>query len=377
MPAAWLISPPTWSTPPVSCKQRARRSRPVRRFCAMRRWLLLESSASGCRRQTRSSAPSAIPECQNGRAASVTRARPRRLTSGVTVSAAVRWPCRPSTRSRVKPSERGARSEGTGLSMAGTLYGVGLGPGDPELVTVKAVRLIAAADVVAYHSARHGRSVARLIAEPYLRGDQIEEQLVYPVTTETIDHPGGYERAIEEFYEQAAARLMAHLEAGRDVVLLAEGDPLFYSSYMHMHKRIDGRYATQIVPGVTSVSAACAALGMPLTEGDDVLTVLPGTMAQEQLSERLMTTDAAAIMKISRSYAEVQQALKEAGRLEQAYYVERASGDKQVTRPAGAVDPSDVPYMSIVIVPGRAAAQGRPPAPGATTEGVIGVGRVD
>ena len=93
--------------------------------------------------------------------------------------------------------------------MAGTLYGVGLGPGDPELVTVKAVRLITAADVVAYHSARHGRSVARLIAEPYLRGDQIEEQLVYPVTTETIDHPGGYEGAIEEFYEQAAARLTA------------------------------------------------------------------------------------------------------------------------------------------------------------------------
>jgi precorrin-2 C20-methyltransferase / precorrin-3B C17-methyltransferase len=260
--------------------------------------------------------------------------------------------------------------------MAGTLYGVGLGPGDPELVTVKAVRLIAAADVVAYHSARHGRSIARMIAEPYLRGDQIEEQLVYPATTETIDHPGGYEGAIEEFYEHAAARLMAHLEAGRDVVLLAEGDPLFYSSYMHMHKRIDGRYATQIVPGVTSVSAASAALGMPLTEGNDVLTVLPGTMAQEQLTERLMTTDAAAIMKISRSYVDVQQALKEAGRLEQAYYVERASGDKQNTRPAGAVDPSGVPYMSIVIIPGGEA-QGRPTAPGATTQGVIGVGRVD
>ena len=124
----------------------------------------------------------------------------------------------------------------------GVLYGVGLGPGDPELVTVKAARIIGAADVVAYHSARHGRSVARSIAEPYLRGDQIEEQLVYPVTTETTAHPGGYEGAIEEFYEQAAGRLMAHLAAGRDVVLLAEGDPLFYSSYMHMHKRISGRY---------------------------------------------------------------------------------------------------------------------------------------
>ena len=138
---------------------------------------------------------------------------------------------------------------------------MGLGPGDPELVTVKAARLIGAADVIAYHCARHGRSVARSIAEPYLRGDQVEEQLVYPVTTEATDHPGGYAGAMEEFYASAAARLMAHLAAGRDVVLLAEGDPLFYSSYMHMHKRIGGRFRTEIVPGVTSVSAASAALG--------------------------------------------------------------------------------------------------------------------
>ena len=110
-----------------------------------------------------------------------------------------------------------AAAEGT----PGVLYGVGLGPGDPELVTVKAARIIGAADVIAYHSARHGRSVARSIAELYLRGDQIEEQLVYPVTTETTAHPGGYEGAIEEFYQQAAERLMAHLAAGRDVVLLA------------------------------------------------------------------------------------------------------------------------------------------------------------
>ncbi len=243
--------------------------------------------------------------------------------------------------------------------MAGILYGVGLGPGDPELVTVKAARLIGSADVIAYHSARHGRSVARSIAEPYLRGDQIEEQLVYPVTTETTDHPGGYEGAIEEFYEQAATRLVSHLAAGRDVVLLAEGDPLFYSSYMHMHKRIDGRFSTEIVPGVTSVSAASAALAMPLVEGNDVLTVLPGTLGRKQLAERLKTTDAAAIMKLSRSYAEVAQALKDAGRLDQAHYVERASGAGQLTQPAGEVDPAGVPYMSIVIVPGTEAL-GRP-----------------
>ena len=271
----------------------------------------------------------------------------------------------------------------------GVLYGVGLGPGDPELVTVKAARIIGAADVVAYHSARHGRSVARSIAEPYLRGDQIEEQLVYPVTTETTAHPGGYEGAIEEFYQQAAGRLMAHLAAGRDVVLLAEGDPLFYSSYMHMHKRISSRFATVIVPGITSVSAASAALAMPLVEGDDVLTVLPGTVGADELARRLRGADAAAIMKISRSFPGVRQALKESGRLEQAYYVERASGgSRQLVEAAGDVDPAAVPYMSIVIVPGaEASAQpqadrparshaqaGDPPEPGTGRVDVVGLG---
>ncbi len=260
--------------------------------------------------------------------------------------------------------------------MAGILYGVGLGPGDPELVTVKAARLIGSADVIAYHSARHGRSVARSIAEPYLRGDQIEEQLVYPVTTEKTDHPGGYEGAIEEFYERAATRLVSHLAAGRNVVLLAEGDPLFYSSYMHMHKRIDGRFSTEIVPGVTSVSAASAALAMPLVEGNDVLTVLPGTLGRKQLAERLKTTDAAAIMKLSRSYAEVAQALKDAGRLDQAHYVERASGAGQLTQPAGEVDPAGVPYMSIVIVPGTEA-RGRPAPASAGVSSEPTRGRVD
>jgi precorrin-2 C20-methyltransferase / precorrin-3B C17-methyltransferase len=155
---------------------------------------------------------------------------------------------------------------------------------------------------------------------------------------------------------------MAHLAQGRDVVLLAEGDPLFYSSYMHMHKRISGRFRTEVVPGITSVSAASAALAMPLVEGDDVLTVLPGTLGREELARKLNGTGAVAIMKISRSYAQVQAALKESGRLPQAYYVERASGGaEQLIEPAGNVDPAAVPYMSIIIVPGvEAAGQAAP-----------------
>ena len=264
-------------------------------------------------------------------------------------------------------------------SSVGTLYGVGLGPGDPELVTVKAARLIESADVVAYHSARHGRSVARSIAEPYLRPGVIEEQLVYPVTTEASDHPGGYEGAMEEFYASAASRLIAHLAAGRDVVLLAEGDPLFYSSYMHMHKRIGGRFRAEIVPGITSVSAASAALGMPLVEGNDVLTVLPGTLGRSALASRLSGAGAAAIMKIGRSFSGVRDALKDSGRLSSAYYVERASdGARQVIERAGDVDPSTVPYMSLVLMAGPEASE--MPVADAAGPGradVAGPGRVD
>lgn len=235
--------------------------------------------------------------------------------------------------------------------MSGRLYGVGLGPGDPELVTVKAARLIGAADVVAFHAARHGRSVARGIAEPYLREGQVEELLVYPVTTETTDHPGGYQGAIDEFYEAAAARLAAHLDAGRDVVVLAEGDPFFYGSYMHMHKRLAHRYPTEVVPGVTSVSGAAAAVGRPLVERDEVLTVLPGTLPADELAERLAGSDSAAVMKLGRTFPQVREAFARAGVLDRALYVERATTDRQRTAPLADVDPASVPYFSLALLP--------------------------
>jgi len=236
----------------------------------------------------------------------------------------------------------------------GTLYGVGLGPGDPELVTVKAARVIAEADVVAYHSARHGNSIARGIAAPYLREGQLEEHLVYPVTTETTDHPGGYAGAMEDFYREAAERIAAHLEAGRDVALLAEGDPLFYSSYMHMHTRLTERFNAVIVPGVTSASAASAATATPLVQGDEVLSVLPGTLGVAELTRRLADTDAAVILKLGRSYPGVREALSAVGRLDEAYYVERASTPAQKVLPAGEVDADSVPYFSLAMLPGSA-----------------------
>jgi precorrin-2 C20-methyltransferase/precorrin-3B C17-methyltransferase len=253
----------------------------------------------------------------------------------------------------------------------GKLWGVGLGPGDPELVTIKAAKVIGAVEVVAFHSARHGNSISRGIAASYMRPDQLEEHLIYPVTTETVDHPDGYQGAMDEFYEQSARRLAAHLSAGRSVALLAAGDPLFYSSYMHMHKRLAADFETEIIPGITSVSAASAALCTPLVEGEQVLTVLPGTMPAAELTRRLGDCDAAAIMKLGRTYPAVRQALADAGRLESAFYIERASTGRQRVLPADAVDDASVPYFSLVLVPG---APRRPAAADAGSVTVVGLG---
>ncbi|MDP9867761.1 MULTISPECIES: precorrin-2 C(20)-methyltransferase [Streptosporangium] len=235
--------------------------------------------------------------------------------------------------------------------VTGRLWGVGLGPGDPELVTVKAARLLGEADVIAFHSARHGRSIARSVAAPYLRAGQIEEALIYPLTTETTDHPGGYQGAIDDFYADCALRLAAHLDAGRDVVVLCEGDPLFYGSYMHMHKRLSHRYVTEVVPGVTSVSGAAAVLGRPLVERDETLTVLPGTLPAEVLAERLAATDSAAVLKLGRTFTKVRDALTRAGRLDEAWYVERATTGGQRLAPLAEVDPDSVPYFSLALIP--------------------------
>ncbi len=237
--------------------------------------------------------------------------------------------------------------------MTGTLYGVGLGPGDPELVTVKAARLIAAGDVIAYHAARHGNSVALSIARGYMTDSQIEEPLLYPVTVETTDHPGGYRGALEEFYDGAAERLAAHLDAGRNVVVLCEGDPFFYGSYMHMHKRLAGRYEAVVVPGVTSVAGAAAELGRPLVEREETLTVLPGTLSPDVLASKLAAADSAVVMKLGRTFAGVRDALAVAGRLEEAWYVERATTDRQRIAPLAEVDPASVPYFSVAVLPSR------------------------
>ncbi|GAB2990698.1 precorrin-3B C(17)-methyltransferase [Nocardioides montaniterrae] len=239
--------------------------------------------------------------------------------------------------------------------MTGTFTVVGIGPGDPELLTLKAARLIGSAEVVAFHAGVSKQSHARRIAAAVIPEGAIEEELRYPVTTGTTDHPGGYVGAMADFYESCAVRLGAHLDAGRDVVLLAEGDPLFYGSSMYLHDRFKGVYETSVVPGVPAFSAATAAVSAPLVRQTDVLTVLPGTLPEPELARRLADTDGAIIMKLGRTFPAVVSALRQAGRLEGAWYVERASQADERWLPVKDVDPESVPYFSLVVVPGDSA----------------------
>ncbi|MDQ6525389.1 precorrin-3B C(17)-methyltransferase [Nocardioides sp. LHD-245] len=239
--------------------------------------------------------------------------------------------------------------------MTGRFLVVGIGPGDPELITRKAERLIRAAPVVAFHAGVRRESHARRIAADLIPAGAIEEELRYPVTTGTTDHPGGYVGALADFYDSCEARLAAHLDAGRDVVLLAEGDPLFYGSSMYLVDRFRDRFPVDVVPGVPAFAAAAATIPAPLVRQTDVLTVLAGTLPEPELARRLADTDGAVIMKLGRTFPAVRSALAAAGRLEGALYVERASQPEERWLPVADVDAGSVPYFSLIVVPGDSA----------------------
>jgi precorrin-2/cobalt-factor-2 C20-methyltransferase len=238
------------------------------------------------------------------------------------------------------------------MSGAGKLIGVGVGPGDPELVTFKAARALREAGVVAFFCKRGERGHARSIAAPHLHDGVTELPLIYPITSEIPKCDPEYRDALCAFYDDAAGRIAQELEAGRNVVVLCEGDPLFYGSYMHVHARLAPRFAAEIVAGVTGMSGCWSAAATPMAQGDDVFTVLPATLPEAELARRLSDTDAAVVMKIGRHLPKVRRALQCSGRLERALYVERGTMADAKLLPLAAKTDDDAPYFAIVLVPG-------------------------
>jgi precorrin-2/cobalt-factor-2 C20-methyltransferase len=226
--------------------------------------------------------------------------------------------------------------------MAGTLYGVGLGPGDPELLTLKAHRLISAAKVISYPAPDTGPSFARAIAADYFPEGVREIPVVIPMRESRFP--------AKEIYDRAADEIAGVLDAGTDVVTLCEGDPFFYGSYMYVFERLSARYPTVIVPGVTSLTACAAALRRPLTSRTDVLTVIPGTLPDDDIRARIDSAQSIAIMKVGRHIGRLRALLDDLGLTDQAGYVERASLDEQKVLPLADFTGDKAPYFSMILI---------------------------
>ena len=223
----------------------------------------------------------------------------------------------------------------------GRLYGLGVGPGDPELLTLKALRLLRAVPVVAYPAPDNGDSFARSIVAAWIEGHQREIAIRFPM------RPGPPPAAI---YDGAAAELAAELEAGRDVALLCQGDPLFYGSFINLFTRLASRYRIEVVPGVSSVTACAAAAAIPLVSRDDTLALIPATLDEDQIATRIAASDTAAIVKLGRHIAKVRRVLDRLGLLDVAVYIEHATLQTQRVAPFACVDPDLTPYFSMVLV---------------------------
>ncbi|MEL6791901.1 MAG: precorrin-2 C(20)-methyltransferase [Pseudomonadota bacterium] len=234
----------------------------------------------------------------------------------------------------------------------GAIWGVGLGPGDPELMSVRADRLVRSARTIAFFrkAGRPGR--ARSIVEGMLRDDVTEYAMEYPVTTEIPFDDPEYVALLSAFYEKVTAHLRELTEAGEDVIVLCEGDPFFYGSFMHLYTRLKDAATIHVVPAITGMSAAWTATGVPVTWGDDVMTVLLGTMPADDLQRRMGDADAVIVMKVGRNLPKVREALRATGKLDRAWLVECASMAEERVVPLAEAGDRATPYFSIVIVHG-------------------------
>ena len=235
----------------------------------------------------------------------------------------------------------------------GILRGVGVGPGDPELMTLKAVRMISAAPVAAWFAKAGHLGHARAIAARWLTPRHIELAMHYPMTTEVPPGDPAYDIALDGFYAAQSDIIAGHLRAGRDVSVLCEGDPMFYGSFMHLFVRLKERFATEICAGVTGMAGCWAAARQPMCWGDNVVSIIPGTLPPEALTARLHLADAGVVMKLGRNFEKVCAAIAAAGRLDEAIYVERGSMAGERIARLRDMRGEPAPYFALVLIPGR------------------------
>jgi len=226
---------------------------------------------------------------------------------------------------------------------AGTLYGLGVGPGDPELVTLKALRILQSVPVVAYPAPDRGLSFARTIVASRLSPAHAEIEIRVPMKAAPAP--------AQAVYDRAARSIARHLDAGRDVAVLCQGDPFFYGSFIQIFERLSARYPVRIVPGVSSLTACAAAAQRPLSVRNEALAVIPAPLAEAELKKRLSAGDAAAIVKLGRHFAKVRRVLERLGRARRAVYIEHASLASERVLALDAVDPAQAPYFSMILLP--------------------------
>ena len=235
----------------------------------------------------------------------------------------------------------------------GTIHGVGVGPGDPELMSVRADRLVRSARHVGYFRKAGRKGHARGVVDDMLRPDVVEIPMEYPVTTEIPVTDPAYNEILSSFYVECSGKLLGMAESGADVVVLCEGDPFFYGSFMHLYVRLQGRAPVSVVPAITGMSAAWTVIGQPVTWGDDALTVLMGTLPEATLAEKMSGSDALVVMKVGRNIEKIRNALRQAGKYDAAWLVEYASMSGQTAMPLSRAEGKAAPYFSIVIVHGH------------------------
>ena len=228
------------------------------------------------------------------------------------------------------------------------MYGLGIGPGDPDLITLKALRILQAVPIIAYPAPETGDSLARHIVSPHLTGEQ--EEIVIRTPMSIARFPA------QEIYDRAAEEIGSRLETGSDIAVLCEGDPFFYGSFMYLFARMSEQHSVEVIPGVSSLMACATTLGMPLASRNDVLTILPATLSAQALTERLRDVEAVAIIKVGRHFDKVRNVLEALDLSSKAHYVEHATMPSQKIASLEAVDPQSVPYFSMILVHKRGAA---------------------